>query len=88
MARFDFDLVEEKAGHQLTFLGHGLGISKYFCERCGALMFERNLELILFHTAHLTSTLERCTGEATDQPTLKSKLEILQAQDYERLRRI
>ena len=95
--KFDWEALE-KAGHDFTIVsGMIAGTSTYYCENCGTLMLVRGLgsEAAIFHVPrHTTSTMETCLGIISlgeDQPryeTLKSKLEELQRQDYERLKDI
>lgn len=88
----DWDALEA-AGHDFTMVtGLFAGTSTYYCENCGVLMLIGNEGVKVFHApkgSHSRPGL--CVAEPGLHPThetLKSKLEELQRQDYERLKEI
>jgi hypothetical protein len=92
-----YDWLEE-AGHDIVLIaGLQLGVSKYYCDRCGGLFFIADQRVKLFHIAHGngTSREDECypgrprdvkQGDGEDDP-LREKLKKLDEEDMGRFRR-
>lgn len=68
--RFDYEALEEGAGHNLTNCGMVMpGTTLYVCENCGAVLLNRQGDLILFHVHRGSeSTQEACKFPQTKEP--------------------